>query len=149
MFGRPWQIGFILVLATAVVGELLLVPGDYVFHRLGVSRDALLLSLWVLPVLASFVATYYSKKHKLLSGLSFLVLVPLILSAAHYLNGELGGVVDFTGLSGAVVTLKVYFAIGSLLMIPGIALGLLLPKRPPTAQSSATTAAQGTPQNHE
>ena len=129
MFGKPWALGVLLILAFAVLGELLVIFNDYVFHRLGINRNALLLALWALPILASYIASYYSEKHKLLMGLSYLILFPLIGAAAHYINGELGGTVDFVGLYGSAATFKLYFGVGSILVILGTSLGLLLSKR--------------------
>ena len=127
--GRPWALGVVLVAAFAVFGELLLVFDDYVFHRLGLNRNALLLALWALPFIAAYVAARYSETHKLLAGLSFLILFPVIGTAAHYLNGALGGTVDFAGLSGAAVTFRLYLALGSVLVITGTLLGLLFSKQ--------------------
>lgn len=129
MSNRPWAFGFLLVLAFAVIGELLMAFDGYVFHRTGISRNLLLTILWILPMAASFVASAYSQKHQLLAGLSFLPLFPLVGATAHYINGQLGGTVDFTGVSGAVETFKLYLGIGSVLMIIGTALGLALSKR--------------------
>jgi hypothetical protein len=128
IFGKPWTLGVLLILLGAVAGELLVVFHDYVFYRLGINRNAILLALWALPVLSSYIASYYSKKHKLLMGLSYVVLFPLIGTAAHYINGELGGAVDFAGLSGAAAIFKLYFGIGSILVILGTLLGLVLSK---------------------
>jgi hypothetical protein len=124
MSNKPWAFGFLLVLAFAVIGELLMAFDSYIFHRLGISRNLLLTTLWLLPMAASFVASAFSQKHQLLAGLSFLLLFPLVGATAHYINGQLGGTVDFVGVPGAVETFKLYVAIGSVLMIIGTALGL-------------------------
>jgi len=128
IFGKPWAIGILLILVYAVVGELLVAFHDYVFYRIGINRNAILIALWALPVLSSYIASYYSKKHKILMGLSYLVLFPVIGAAAHYINGTLGGKVDLAGLSGAVITFKINFVIGSILVILGTLLGLMLSK---------------------
>lgn len=129
VFGKPWSLGVLLILAFAVLGELIVLLDDYVFHRVGINRNALLLVLWILPILASYVASRYSEKRKLLMGLSYLILFPLIGAVVHYISGELGGTVDFVGLPGAMATFKLYLRVGSILVILGTALGLVLSKQ--------------------
>jgi hypothetical protein len=128
VLGKPWSLGVLLILAFAVLGELIVLLDDYVFHRVGINRNALLLILWILPILASYIASRYSERHKLL-GLSYVILFPLIGAVVHYISGELGGTVDFVGLPGAMATFKLYLGIGSILVILGTALGLLFSKR--------------------
>jgi hypothetical protein len=129
VFGKPWSVGVLLILAFAVLGELLVLLDEYVFHRVGINRNALLLVLWVLPILASYIASRYSERHQLLMGLSYVILFPLIGAVVHYISGELGGTVDFVGLPGAMTIFTLYLAVGSILVILGTALGLLLSKR--------------------
>ena len=128
-FGKPWSFGVLLILVFAVLGELVVSLDDYVFHRGEINRSILLLVLWVLPILASYIASRYSERHKLLMGLSYIVLFPSIGAVAHYISGELGGTVDFVGLPGAMTTFKLYLGVGSILVILGTVLGLLFSKR--------------------
>jgi len=128
---KPWSLGLLILIMFSVLGELSLVFSEYVFHRLGINRDEFMMALWVLPFIASFIATYYSTSLKLVVGLSYLILFPLIGSIGHYLNGELGGVVDFTGISGAMTTFKVYLSIGSIVILIGAFLGVALSKGRP------------------
>ncbi len=102
VFGKPWSLGILLILAFAVLGEMIVLLGDYVFHRVGVSRNALLLILWVLPILASYIASCYSERYKLLMALSYVILFPLIGAVVHYISGKLGGTGDFVGVHGAM-----------------------------------------------
>lgn len=129
VLSKPWSLGVLLILAYAVLGELIVLLDDYVFHRVGVNRNALLMVLWILPILASYVASRYSERHKLLMGLSYVILSPLIGSVVHYISGELGETVDFVGIPGAMVVFKVYLVIDSILVILGTALGLVLSKK--------------------
>jgi hypothetical protein len=85
--------------------------------------------LWILSVAASFFASYYSVKHKLLSGLSFIIVMPLLAALAHCFVGWTGGTVDFRGLSGAVELLKIYFVMAGFVVIPGSLCGLLFSGR--------------------
>jgi len=124
-FGNAWAIGVALVVAFAILGELAIAFGDYVFYRLGVNRSMVLGALWVLPLAAAYIATRYSTERKLLAGLSFLLVVPLIGSIAHYLSGALGANVDFGGLSGGQIVFGIYLVIGGLVVVIGTILGLL------------------------
>ena len=124
--GKAWALGAVLILAFAIVGELLVAFDDYVFHRLGVDRNLTLSILWVLPLAAAYVAARYSPQYKLLAGLSYLLIFPLVGAAAHLVSGVLGATVDFKGLSGAWLVFGVDLAIGSLLIVAGTFLGVLL-----------------------
>lgn len=135
VFGKPWRLGLLLILAFAVLGELIVLLDDYVFHRVGVSRNVLLLVLWLSPILASYVASRYSERHKLLTGLSYVILFPLTGAAVHYISGALGWAVDFVGLPGAMATFKLYFVVGSILVILGTILGLMFSKRDSTGRA--------------
>jgi hypothetical protein len=124
-FGKAWGIGVALVVAFAILGELAIGFGDYVFHRLGANRNIVLGALWILPLAASFVATRYSAQRKLLAGLSFLLIVPLIGTIAHLLAGALGASVDFDGVRGAPTVFAIYLVVGGLTVTAGTILGLL------------------------
>jgi hypothetical protein len=124
-FGKPWAIGVALVIAFAILGELAVVFGDYVFHRLRLNRNIVLGALWILPLAASYIATRYSTDRKLLAGLSFLLVVPFIGALAHLVSGALGANVDFEGLSGGRIVFGIYLITGGLVVIIGTILGLL------------------------
>lgn len=124
--GKAWGLGVLLILAFAIVGELLVAFDDYVFHRLGVDRNLTLSILWVLPLVAAYVAARYSPQHKLLAGLSYLLILPFVGAAAHFVSGVLGTTVDFKGLSGARLVFGMDLAIGSLLIVTGTFVGVLL-----------------------
>jgi len=123
--GNAWAIGVALVVAFAILGELAIAFGDHVFYRLGVNRSMVLSALWILPLAASYIATRYAQDRKLLAGLSFLLVVPLIGSIAHFLSGALGANVDFEGFSGGRIVFGIYLAIGGLVVVIGTILGLL------------------------
>ena len=126
---KAWTLGIFILVMSSALGELSLVFDDYVFHRIGIARNAFIWSSWLLPLVAAFLAARYSQAHKLLAGLSYLILLPLIGSIAHYINGELGGAVDFTGLPGAVATFKIYFGIGSIVVPISTFLGIALSRK--------------------
>jgi len=124
-FGKAWGIGMALVVAFAILGQLASAFGDYVFFRLGINRDVVLGALWLLPLAAAYIATRYAPERKLLAGLSFVLVVPLIGACAHLLSGALGANVDFEGLSGARIVFGIYLVLGGLVAVIGTILGLL------------------------
>ena len=125
---KAWSIGLLILLLFAVLGEAVVAFHDYTFGRIGIAKNTILYILWVLPLAAAFIATYMAESKKIIVGLSYLVLFPLLAALIHYLHGELGGTVDFGGVKGAVFVFKLYFYIGSALTILGTILGLLLSK---------------------
>lgn len=125
---KAWAFGFLLILLFVLLSELTIVFNDYVFHRMGIDRNLTLAALWLVPMLAAYLASYYSRSFKLLVGLTYALILPIFGALAHYIHGELGGVVDFRGFSGAVVVFKIYFAVGSIIVLIGTGLGMLLSK---------------------
>lgn len=119
-----WVQGLLAILFFVLVGELSVQFNEYVFHRLGINRTAFMSVLWALPVAAAFIAARYSKQNKLLAGMSYAILLPLLGSLAHFVSGELGGPVDFAGVRGAVVTFKIYLVLAVLTTGLGTALGV-------------------------
>jgi len=125
---KAWQLGLLIVIGFSVTGEFLVVFDEYVFYRLGIDRDLMFLFLWLAPAVSAYIATYYSNSYKLLSGLSFIIVFPAVGAFAHFINGELGGAVDFTGLNGAFALFKIYFSIGSILTVAGTLIGFVFSK---------------------
>jgi len=124
-----WVLGVLLVLLMVVLAELAVVFDEYVYYRLGVNRNLLLILLWTLPFGAAFITSYYLNKHKVVLGLSFALLTPAFAAVGRYLNGEMGGAADFTGVAGAILYFKISFVKASILVILGTALGFLLSMR--------------------
>jgi hypothetical protein len=120
-----WTVGFLIITLFVILGELTVTVDNYVYFRLGLTRNFILLALWTLPCLASFIVAYYSD-HKLWFSISLIPVLSLLGPTAHYINGLLGGVVDFTGMAGAFVVFKLYFSIGSILIAVGALLGTLM-----------------------
>lgn len=125
---KAWSLGLLIILLFLTIGELSAAFNEYVFHRLGINRSIFLFILWMFPLLAAFITSYFSSKYKVILGLSYILIVPILGALAHYINGELGGTVDFTGVSGAIMTFKIYFVINSILVVIGTGLGVLSSK---------------------
>lgn len=122
---KAWSMGFSLILLFIVLGEIVVAFNDYFFHRLNINRDLLLGVLWSLPFLAAFTTSFYLRKFNLWLIATYIVALPLLAALAHYLHGYAGGVVDFSGAPGAFAVFKIYFFIGSVLLLSGSGVGIL------------------------
>ena len=129
MLGRPWAVGVVIVVASCLLGELVGVVDSYVFARVGLNRDLVLVVIWGLLLVAAFVATYFSESRKLLAGLSMMVVFPVVGTLIHFFTGAVGVKVDFGGIAGAVVTFRLFALFGGILVALGTFLGLVLPKK--------------------
>ena len=126
IFSSAWTFGCLIIVAFVFLSELTVVFHDYVFLRLGLRRDFVLTLLWFLPVVASFITSYYSRRYGAIFGLTYMLVLPVIGASGHYISGLLGGAVDFTGISGALVVFKIDFAIGGIAVITGTLAGVFL-----------------------
>lgn len=122
---KAWWIGFTLIVAFVLISELTVLFREYVYSRLGLSRNLILTLLWLLPVIASFLVVYLSKKRRVLKGLSFVLVLSVFGPLAHFLSGQLGATIDFAGLSGLKVTFQIYFVLSMLTAGFGTVVGML------------------------
>jgi hypothetical protein len=120
---NAWVVGSLIIILFVILSEGVVTFNNYVYARLGLNRNIVLILLWALPCFASYLVAYYSH-HKLLS----LLLIPALAvtgALIHYINGQLGGVVDFSGIDGVSIVLKIYLIMGCIIILPGIILGIL------------------------
>jgi hypothetical protein len=129
IFNRAWVLGFLVIVFFVVVGELTTFFHEYFYYRMGFDRDLVLTILWFFPFAASFMTSYLAVSYKFSLGMSHALTLPFMGSIAHYINGKLGGVIDFSGMLGAIVVFKVYFVGGVVSAIAGVALGILLSRK--------------------
>lgn len=129
IFKGAWSLGFMLIVFFVVIGEFAIYFHDYVYYRMGFDRDLVLTILWFLPFLASFITSYLAVSYKFLLGMSHAIILPFVGSIAHFINGQLGGVIDFNGMLGAIVVFKVYFVGGVVSAIAGVTIGILLSRK--------------------
>lgn len=128
---KPWCLGFALVVTFILLGELTIVFKGYVYNCLGLNRNVLLMLLWLIPVIASFLVVYLSKKRGVLKGLSLIPVLSLLGSLIHYLFGQFGAVIDFPGLTGLRVTFQLYFVLSVLTIGLGSIVGILIKNKKP------------------
>jgi hypothetical protein len=125
---KAWWIGFALIAAFVVMGELTVVFAEYVYGRLGLSRNFILSALWLLPSIASFTVVYLSKKRRVLKGLSLILVLAMLGPLIHFLAGQLGATIDLAGLPGLKVTFQIYLALGVLTIGFGAVVGAFFNK---------------------
>lgn len=122
---KAWQLGLLVLLLNVIISELTLVIDEYVYHRAGINKSYLSVVLWLFPLFAAYIASYYSDRFKMIYGLSYVLLFPLMATVGHYLNGLFGNAVDFVGMSGAMVFFKVHLAISSVIISVGTIIGVV------------------------
>jgi len=123
---KAWWIGFGLIVIFVLMSELTIIFREYVYSRLGLSRNFILTMLWLLPVIASFLVVYLSKERRVLKGLSFILVLSVLGPVAHFLLGQLGGVaIDLSGMSGLRVTFQIYLVLSVITIGFGAAVGIL------------------------
>lgn len=106
---RAWSIGCLIIILFVVLGELTVVFHDYSFSRLGLERNTVLYVLWLLPLVASFIAARYSQVHGIVFALSYAIILPASGALGHYINGVLGGGQRFCGHLGGISYLQGVF----------------------------------------
>lgn len=124
-----WSLGFLIILLSVIFGEVSIAFNDYFYHRLGINKNLFSLFLWALFLVAAYVASYYSKAFKTFLGLSYILVIPITATLVHYMNGLLGTVIDFDGVSGAIVVFKIYFLVAVIFASIGTCLGVFFSKK--------------------
>jgi hypothetical protein len=118
---KGWLLGFILIVVFILLGEAIVIFYDYI-SLLGFSIDFALSILWLLPVIASFLAVFYSKNNGILKGFSLVVILSTLGPLTHLLCGYFGARIDMAGISGLRVTVPLDLVLG----IPTVGLGVLV-----------------------
>lgn len=126
---KAWWMGFALIVVFVFIGELTLAFKEYVFYRLGLNRDLILSAFWLLPVVASFLVVYLSKKGRTFKGLSLIPVLSVLGPLAHFLAGHLGATIDLAGLPGIKVTFPIYLVLSVITIGLGTILGALIKQR--------------------
>ena len=115
----PWVSGTLLILVSALPGLAL----DFSMKEL---------VLWMLPLLAaSCIASCYSPRHKLLAGLSYMILFPLILVVTECLHEIRTVIISDGWINGVESIIRFFCAYWAICCIPvliGSLLGLGLSK---------------------
>lgn len=125
---KAWWIGFFLIVFFILMSELIVVFREYVYSRLGLSRNLVLSLLWILPIISSFVVVSLSKKNRVLKGLSLIFILSFLGPLTHFITGQFGAVIDFSSLSGLKVTFSIYLVLSSLTIGFGTFVGMLVKK---------------------
>lgn len=126
---KAWWAGCSVLFFFVLTSELTVVFNEYVYGRLGLNRNALISALWVLPICAAFLVSYFSNKKILLKASSLVVILSVLGPIAHFLSGQLGARIDFAGLSGLKATMPIYVVLSVLTIGVGTAVGVFFKKR--------------------
>ncbi len=114
-----------------VLGEVTVVFTTIRFRDLDWKETLFCTYYGYFPLVASFIAARYSQVHGIVFALSYAIILPASGALGHYINGVLGGVRDFVGISGALVIFKVYFSIGGTLIMIGALFGAIFSIKKP------------------
>lgn len=118
-----------LIIFFLIMGNLAAIFNGYQFNRFGLNRDFVLILVWILPALASFLAVFKSKGGNILLGLSFIPIISFSGPTVHFILGELGIIIDLIGLEGVKVVFQMYLMLSLLTIGIGSTLGKLLRKK--------------------
>ncbi len=122
----PWCNGMLVVLASLLILHFGSKFPEYVFARLAISKDAFQSVMSVAPPLfAALIASYGAQRYKILLGLSFALLYPVLHVSTGALFGIFQGRTDFPGLEGAYLFFKIQFALAFALTAIGTCIGVL------------------------
>lgn len=112
------------ILTFVILSKVMYSIPFYAFDRLGVTKDSVTLSLWLLVSISIFVVMVFSEKMKILKSLSLIVVTTFLYSLSHYVSGVLGSVVDFTGVGGLKIIAPIYFVLSFFSGLLGMVLSL-------------------------
>lgn len=119
---RRW-VGLYLILSLVLLGEFLAVLGGYIFERLNLDRNLVLISLWTLPIGAAFLSAL-EPVGKVRVAFVYLLVLCILGPAFHFLIGELWSPIDFGGWQGLKVTFPIYLFFGFFALGLGSMLGI-------------------------
>ena len=120
---RIWIIGNIILIIFFICAEGISYFSSYVYERIGLNRNILLLLLWIIPIYVSYYVTANTKNYSIIFGLSFIVILPFLGGLIHYVSTKYIGSVDFIGIKGVIEIIKIYSLIGILTVSLGTVLG--------------------------
>lgn len=126
---KAWWISVTIITAFVLMSELIVIFREFVYVRMGLSRNLVLSLLWVMPVIAAFLTAFLSEKRRIVKALSLVLVLSVLGPVVHYITGELGAKVDFEGLPGLRVTIQIYFVLSFLTIGFGAILGILFNRK--------------------
>jgi len=125
---QTWAVGAVIIIASSFLNEVVLYFHDYIYTRLGINRNTILLLLWTIPIFVSFYISYTVKKYNVLLGISYVPIVIISLSLFHFINGYIGGKIDFVGFAGLKALFPILLLASSIACGIGTFLGIILKK---------------------
>lgn len=119
---RAWLIGAVII--------VLIVAGDILARRAGLGgREWMLYLVWGAFMVAVFVSTYLSPKHKLIVGMSHTLTVSLLFALSNWIQSRMGAGVDLGDDKGFGVVFALIYVTSFIPALIASVVGLLLSAR--------------------
>ncbi|EKS9883506.1 hypothetical protein BTK96_000401 [Burkholderia pyrrocinia] len=119
-------IGFFLIVVFFALSEFFNSLGGYQFKRIGLSSDCVLVLLWGIPCVATFLVSRYSSGWIGFVGFVYLILIPVLAVIIQVTKEALGFSIDFPGVRGASIVFGIYFVLSVVPVSIGFILGRYL-----------------------
>ena len=123
-----WVAGVVIIIVFSISIEAILYFHDYIYIRLGINRNVIMLLLWTVPILVSLCIACTAEKYNIVLGLSYIPVVVVSLLLFHFVNGSIGGKIDFVGVAGVKALFPILFFASSIACGIGTFLGAILKK---------------------
>ncbi len=123
-----WITGVVIIIIFSISIEAILYFHTYVYTRLGVSKNIIMILLWTVPMLVSLYIAYTAEKYNIVLGLSYIPVVIVSLLLFHYINGSIGGKIDLIGFAGLKALFPILLVASSIACGIGTFLGAVLKK---------------------
>lgn len=120
------KLGLFLIAIFVVASELSVAFHGLLFPNALMSRNAVLLLLWMLPPIAASVVAYRVPQKKLLSGAPLAIALISLGPGVHLLAGMLGAKTDLAGVEGFWEIMQIYSKLGIPLILAGSVVGTLV-----------------------
>lgn len=119
--------GLILLFIFICLSMLANNVGGWVYSRLKISVDVIIMLLWIIPVIAAFLAVFTSPGRGSVACLFYIMIITVAFPVINAISGYFIKT-DFSGLSGMTVTLKIFFFLSACTISIGGVLGYLARK---------------------
>lgn len=123
MFAKDFYTGLILVLFFIALYLMSNVFDRYVFSRLNIDQDFILLLLWGLPFIAGCVAIFKTGVFGFVYCAFYVLIIGIAFSFSGFVLNKLGFPSDFSGTTGVLWLFKIFFFIGFIAVGSGAVIG--------------------------
>lgn len=120
---KKWLLGLLPLLVGALISIITYMPSSYIDNM----KPLILFLVWASPCVSSVYIVRGAEKNKILLGLAYSPFYAIILLLVNFSIGFFYPV-DFGGVEGSLLILKIYFISSLFFCGIGICLGFLFPK---------------------